>query len=114
MLGLLFIFALCLVPYYLLLAPWVVWQAGVMGLDVLHTFSLELLSLNSCLDLLIYCFSVPNFPQDSWVLSCHREWGEKGMKGKPPPWPPCLLHPGHPPRGTLARESSLEEPRFSF
>lgn len=77
-LGLLFIFALCLAPYYLLLAPWVARQEGVMALDVLHTFSLELLSLSICLDLLIYCFSVPSFPQDSWMLSCHREWGARG------------------------------------
>lgn len=67
--GLLFIFALCLEPYYLLLAPWVAWQEGVMALDVLHTFSL---------DPLISCFSVPSFPQASWMLSCHRELGERG------------------------------------
>nr|KAF6381077.1 hypothetical protein mPipKuh1_000150 [Pipistrellus kuhlii] len=60
---------------YLLLAPWVAQQEGIMALDVPHTFSLELLSLSSWLDLLIYCFSVPSSPQDSWMLSCHRVGG---------------------------------------
>lgn len=80
MLGLLFIFALCLAPSYLLLAPWVAQQEGIMVLDVPHTFSLEMLSFSSCLDLLI-CFSVPSSPQDSWMLSCHRVGG-RGIEGE--------------------------------
>uniref|UniRef100_G3SPC6 G-protein coupled receptors family 1 profile domain-containing protein n=1 Tax=Loxodonta africana TaxID=9785 RepID=G3SPC6_LOXAF len=71
-LGLLLVFVLCLAPYHLLLAPWVAGQEGAAGgdgggchatstLDVLHTLSLALLSLNSCLDPLIYCFSVRRF-----------------------------------------------------
>ncbi|XP_065734421.1 platelet-activating factor receptor-like [Phocoena phocoena] len=80
-LGHLLVFALCLAPYHLLLAPWVAGQEGTVGrddrgcqatstLDVLHTLSLALLSLNSCLDPLIYCFSVRSFCQDCWALSC--------------------------------------------
>lgn len=80
-LGLLLVFALCLAPYHLLLAPWVAGQEGAADgdgggcraastLDVLHTLSLALLSLNSCLDPLIYCFSVRSFRQDCWALGC--------------------------------------------
>nr|XP_045376328.1 transmembrane protein-like [Camelus bactrianus] len=47
-------------------------------LDVLHTLSLALLSLNSCLDPLIYCFSVRRFRQDCWALSCRPEAGAPG------------------------------------
>lgn len=88
-LGLLLVFAVCLAPYHLLLAPWVAGQEGVAGrgdngcraastLDVLHTLSLALLSLNSCLDPLIYCFSVRRFRQDCWALSCRPEAGAPG------------------------------------
>ncbi|XP_055257340.1 C-X-C chemokine receptor type 3-like [Moschus berezovskii] len=88
-LGLLLVFALCLAPYHLLLAPWVTGQevAASRGggrcratstLDVLHSLSLALLSLNSCLDPLIYCFSVRRFRQDCWALSCRLGVGASG------------------------------------
>ncbi|XP_007948655.1 platelet-activating factor receptor-like [Orycteropus afer afer] len=81
-LGLLLVFVVCLAPYHLLLAPWVARQEGGAGggchaastLDVLHTLSLALLSLNSCLDPLIYCFSVRRFRQDCWALSRRAGW----------------------------------------
>ncbi|XP_044526911.1 platelet-activating factor receptor-like [Gracilinanus agilis] len=81
-LGLLLVFAVCLAPYHLILAPWVAGQEGNDGdngesecqvpstLDVLHTLSLALLSLNSCLDPLVYCFSLRRFRQDCRGLSC--------------------------------------------
>ena len=89
MLGLLLVFALCLAPYHLLLAPWVTGQEvaasregggcrATSTLDVLHTLSLALLSLNSCLDPLIYCFSVRRFRQDCWALSCRLGVGASG------------------------------------
>lgn len=88
-LGLLLVFALCLAPYHLLLAPWVTGQEvaasregggcrATSTLDVLHTLSLALLSLNSCLDPLIYCFSVRRFRQDCWALSCRLGVGASG------------------------------------
>ncbi|XP_037355722.1 platelet-activating factor receptor-like [Talpa occidentalis] len=91
-LGLLLVFALCLAPYHLLLAPWVAGQQSATGgdgggcragstLDILHTLSLALLSLNSCLDPLIYCFSVRRFRQDCWALSCRPGIGEPRAHG---------------------------------
>ncbi|XP_006867668.1 PREDICTED: platelet-activating factor receptor-like [Chrysochloris asiatica] len=91
-LGLLLVFALCLAPYHLLLAPWIAGQESAVGddgggcraastLDVLHTLSLALLSLNSCLDPLIYCFSVRRFRQDCWALSCRPGLGHCGTQG---------------------------------
>nr|XP_035921213.1 platelet-activating factor receptor-like [Halichoerus grypus] len=88
-LGLLLVFALCLAPYHLLLAPWLAGREGATGgdggecraastLDVLHTLSLALLSLNSCLDPLIYCFSVRRFRQDCWALGCRSGLGAPG------------------------------------
>lgn len=88
-LGHLLVFALCLAPYHLLLAPWVAGQEDTVGrddrgcqatstLDVLHTLSLAQLSLNSCLDPLIYCFSVRSFCQDCWALSCLPGVGRSG------------------------------------
>ncbi|XP_048078010.2 platelet-activating factor receptor-like [Ursus arctos] len=90
-LGLLLVFALCLAPYHLLLAPWVAGREGATGgdgggcraastLDVLHTLSLALLSLNSCLDPLIYCFSVRRFRQDCWALGCRPGLGAPGER----------------------------------
>nr|XP_031539469.1 proteinase-activated receptor 4-like [Vicugna pacos] len=50
--------------------------------DVLFTLTLPLclalLSLNSCLDPLIYCFSVRRFRRDCWALSCRPEAGAPG------------------------------------
>ncbi|XP_041871488.1 platelet-activating factor receptor-like, partial [Corvus kubaryi] len=69
-LGMLLIFVVCVAPYHLTLAPWVGSRppAPLCGppdtLDVLHTLSVALLSLNSCLDPLIYCFSIRRFRAD--------------------------------------------------
>ncbi|NXN87686.1 PTAFR factor, partial [Bombycilla garrulus] len=69
-LGMLLVFVVCVAPYHLTLAPWVGSQppAPLCGppdtLDVLHTLSVALLSLNSCLDPLIYCFSIRRFRAD--------------------------------------------------
>ncbi|XP_043847690.1 platelet-activating factor receptor-like [Dromiciops gliroides] len=91
-LGLLLVFAVCLAPYHLILAPWVARQDGDEGnngdsecpvpstLDVLHTLSLALLSLNSCLDPLVYCFSLRRFRQDCRGLSCCP--GSRGTKAQ--------------------------------
>ncbi|KAF3820047.1 hypothetical protein GH733_015556 [Mirounga leonina] len=78
-LGLLLEFALCLAPYHLLLAPWLAGREGAAStLDVLHTLSLALLSLDSCLDPLIYCFSVRRFRRDCWALGCRSGLGAPG------------------------------------
>uniref|UniRef100_A0A8V5GI01 Uncharacterized protein n=2 Tax=Melopsittacus undulatus TaxID=13146 RepID=A0A8V5GI01_MELUD len=69
-LGMLLVFVVCVAPYHLTLAPWVgtrppVPLCGTPGaLDVLHTLSVALLSLNSCLDPLVYCFSIRHFRAD--------------------------------------------------
>ncbi|XP_028936118.1 platelet-activating factor receptor-like [Ornithorhynchus anatinus] len=81
-LGLLLVFSVCLAPYHAILGPWVAGreeeeeEGAAEGcrppttLDVLHTLSLALLSLNSCLDPIVYCFSVRRFRQDCWRLGC--------------------------------------------
>ncbi|XP_055110647.1 G-protein coupled receptor 20-like [Symphalangus syndactylus] len=79
-LGFLLVFALSLAPYHLLLAPWVARRdddgdrcRAASTLDILHTLSLALLSLNSCLDPLICCCFVRRFHQDCcWALGCPR------------------------------------------
>uniref|UniRef100_A0A8B9F338 G-protein coupled receptors family 1 profile domain-containing protein n=1 Tax=Amazona collaria TaxID=241587 RepID=A0A8B9F338_9PSIT len=69
-LGMLLVFVVCVAPYHLTLAPWVGTRppmplCGTPGtLDVLHTLSVALLSLNSCLDPLVYCFSIRHFRAD--------------------------------------------------
>ncbi|XP_021410491.2 platelet-activating factor receptor [Lonchura striata] len=69
-LGMLLVFVVCVAPYHLTLAPWVGSRpaAPLCGspdsLDVLHTLSVALLSLNSCLDPVIYCFSIRRFRAD--------------------------------------------------
>ncbi|NWI27267.1 PTAFR factor, partial [Sula dactylatra] len=69
-LGMLLVFVVCVAPYHLTLAPWVDSQPPVplcgppAALDVLHMLSVALLSLNSCLDPLIYCFSIRRFRAD--------------------------------------------------
>lgn len=69
-LGMLLVFVVCVAPYHLTLAPWVGSQPPVplcgppATLDVLHALSVALLSLNSCLDPLIYCFSIRHFRAD--------------------------------------------------
>ncbi|XP_074419114.1 platelet-activating factor receptor-like [Larus michahellis] len=69
-LGMLLVFVVCVAPYHLTLAPWVGSRPSVPPcgppsvLDVLHTLSVALLSLNSCLDPLVYCFSIRRFRAD--------------------------------------------------
>ncbi|KAM6295925.1 platelet-activating factor receptor-like [Aegotheles albertisi] len=69
-LGMLLVFVVCVAPYHLTLAPWVGSQppeplcGPPATLDVLHTLSVALLSLNSCLDPLVYCFSIRRFRTD--------------------------------------------------
>ncbi|XP_074017948.1 platelet-activating factor receptor-like [Numenius arquata] len=69
-LGMLLVFVVCVAPYHLTLAPWVGSRPPVppceppAALDVLHTLSVALLSLNSCLDPLVYCFSIRRFRAD--------------------------------------------------
>lgn len=69
-LGMLLVFMVCVAPYHLTLAPWVGSRPPVplcgtpATLDVLHALSVALLSLNSCLDPLIYCFSIRRFRAD--------------------------------------------------
>ncbi|OXB77829.1 UNVERIFIED_CONTAM: hypothetical protein H355_000584 [Colinus virginianus] len=69
-LGMLLVFAVCVAPYHLMLAPWVGSRTPTppcsppAALDVLHTLSVALLSLNSCLDPLVYCFCIRRFRAD--------------------------------------------------
>ncbi|XP_075764629.1 platelet-activating factor receptor-like [Pelodiscus sinensis] len=75
-LGMLLVFVVCVAPYHLTLVPWVTSQTHIPGcsppssLDILHTLSVALLSLNSCIDPLIYCFSIKCFRADLWQLAC--------------------------------------------
>uniref|UniRef100_A0A8C9F3T8 G-protein coupled receptors family 1 profile domain-containing protein n=1 Tax=Pavo cristatus TaxID=9049 RepID=A0A8C9F3T8_PAVCR len=69
-LGMLLVFAVCVAPYHLMLAPWVGSRPPTppcgppATLDVLHVLSVALLSLNSCLDPLVYCFCIRRFRAD--------------------------------------------------
>ncbi|XP_061870269.1 platelet-activating factor receptor-like [Colius striatus] len=69
-LGMLLVFVVCVAPYHVTLAPWVGSQPPTplcgppAALDVLHALSVALLSLNSCLDPLVYCFSIRRFRAD--------------------------------------------------
>ncbi|XP_067389888.1 platelet-activating factor receptor-like [Emydura macquarii macquarii] len=71
-LGMVLVFVGCMAPYHLTLAPWVAGRPQTPGcgppspLDILHTLSVALLSLNSCIDPLIYCFSIKCFRADLW------------------------------------------------
>ncbi|XP_009469245.1 PREDICTED: platelet-activating factor receptor-like [Nipponia nippon] len=75
-LGMLLVFVVCVAPYHLTLAPWVGSQPPVplcgppATLDVLHMLSVALLSLNSCLDPLVYCFSIRRFRADLGRTLC--------------------------------------------
>ncbi|XP_074832649.1 platelet-activating factor receptor-like isoform X2 [Carettochelys insculpta] len=71
-LGVLLVFVVCVAPYHLTLAPWVASRTPSPGcsppssLDILHSLSIALLSLNSCIDPLIYCFAIRRFRADLW------------------------------------------------
>lgn len=125
--GLLLVFPLCLVPHHLRLEPWVARQEGVMGndgsrchaastLDLLHTLSLVLLSLNSCLAplLLVYCFYLRSFHRDCCVLSCRLGVGVgvrayvSSLASSKRLWLLCLLHSYLHPSGIPGGESFLD------
>ncbi|XP_061453830.1 platelet-activating factor receptor-like [Rhineura floridana] len=73
-LGMLLVFVVCVAPYHLSLVPWVAdrmagnFCSPPSFLDNLHMLSLALLSLNSCIDPLIYCFSIKRFRTDLWMM----------------------------------------------
>ncbi|NXK35867.1 PTAFR factor, partial [Piprites chloris] len=75
-LGMLLVFVVCVAPYHLTLAPWVGSRPPALPcgppdtLDVLHALSVALLSLNSCLDPLVYCFSIRRFRADLGRTLC--------------------------------------------
>ncbi|KAL8220509.1 UNVERIFIED_CONTAM: hypothetical protein K2H54_048544 [Gekko kuhli] len=80
-LGMLLVFVVCVAPYHLSLVPWVAaWNSvsfcrPLSFLDNLHMLSIALLSLNSCIDPLIYCFSIKRFRTDLWRML--KLWKEK-------------------------------------
>lgn len=73
-LGMLLVFVVCVAPYHLSLVPWVAAWMSISFcrppsfLDNLHMLSMALLSLNSCIDPLIYCFSIKRFRTDLWRM----------------------------------------------
>lgn len=75
-LGMLLVFVVCVAPYHLSLVPWVNDRmphascSNPSFLDKIHMLSMALLSLNSCIDPLIYCFSIKCFRIDLWKMMC--------------------------------------------
>ncbi|XP_069077393.1 platelet-activating factor receptor-like [Pleurodeles waltl] len=69
-LGMLLVFVICIAPYHLTIVAWVASRTSSVGckplsiLDVMHRINCALLSLNSCIDPVIYCFSVKRFRTD--------------------------------------------------
>nr|XP_005988588.2 PREDICTED: platelet-activating factor receptor-like [Latimeria chalumnae] len=69
-LGMVVVFVVCIAPYHIILVPWVMGRTLSLDcvsssiIDILHWVSIALLSLNSCIDPLIYCFSVKRFRVD--------------------------------------------------
>ncbi|XP_078278962.1 platelet-activating factor receptor-like [Rhinoraja longicauda] len=72
-LGMLIVFLVCVLPYHLSLIPWELSRANskgtpgcapLRGIDIVHKLSLALLSMNSCVDPIIYCFSVKRFRRE--------------------------------------------------
>ncbi|XP_043915208.1 platelet-activating factor receptor-like [Protopterus annectens] len=69
-LGMLLVFVICVAPYHLSLASWVQHRTAPIdckpsnAVDIIHYLSIALLSINSCIDPLIYCFSVKRFRAD--------------------------------------------------
>ncbi|XP_020664542.3 platelet-activating factor receptor-like [Pogona vitticeps] len=108
-LGMLLVFVVCVAPYHLSLVPWVTGRRAApvcsppSFLDNLHMLSVALLSLNSCMDPIIYCFSVKRFRTDLWSMV------QKVAHGCPRPSPPRPPLP--PPSGNRVlpniRSSSL-------
>ncbi|KAJ7304371.1 hypothetical protein JRQ81_011924 [Phrynocephalus forsythii] len=108
-LGMLLVFVVCVAPYHLSLVPWVMGRMSAPAcsppsfLDNVHMLSMALLSLNSCIDPLIYCFSIKRFRTDLWSMV------QKMACCQPRPSPP--LPPLPPPSGNRVlpntRSSSL-------
>ncbi|XP_062818160.1 platelet-activating factor receptor-like [Anolis carolinensis] len=97
-LGMLLVFVVCVAPYHLSLVPWVVNRmSSPFGgppsfLDNLHMLSVALLSLNSCIDPLIYCFAIKRFRADLCLMvrkvtRCRRL---RSRPSQPSPLPPAL------------------------
>lgn len=96
-LGMLLVFVVCVAPYHLSLVPWVAaWMSiSFCGppsfLDNLHMLSVALLSLNSCIDPLIYCFSIKRFRTDLWrMVRRFTRCLPLPSPPLPPPLPPTL------------------------
>ncbi|MGH0185701.1 UNVERIFIED_CONTAM: hypothetical protein FKN15_018727 [Acipenser sinensis] len=66
-LGMLLVFVVCVAPYHVTLIAWVFRKTSAFScvppslVDVVHRVSTALLSVNSCIDPLIYCFSLQHF-----------------------------------------------------
>ncbi|XP_078093295.1 platelet-activating factor receptor-like [Mustelus asterias] len=72
-LGMLVVFLVCVLPYHVFLIPWELSQANSKGvpdcgppkaIDIIHQLNMALLSMNSCIDPIIYCFSVKRFRKE--------------------------------------------------
>ncbi|XP_067863085.1 platelet-activating factor receptor-like [Heptranchias perlo] len=72
-LGMLIVFLICVLPYHISLIPWELSRANSKGtsdcappkaVDIVHKLNLALLSMNSCIDPIIYCFSVKRFRRE--------------------------------------------------
>ncbi|XP_062450354.1 platelet-activating factor receptor-like [Rhea pennata] len=136
-LGMLLVFAVCVAPYHLTLAPWVGGRAaGGCGppaaLDVLHTLSVALLSLNSCIDPLVYCFAIKRFRAElcsalrpRWLGPCSplQKAGlllrDGGLGGTPQAArrrspPPPAVRAGGPGAAGPGREEAAEPHRSHF
>ncbi|KAM3829623.1 platelet-activating factor receptor-like [Vipera latastei] len=92
-LGMLLVFVVCVAPYHLSLVPWVTDQMSGLAcsppsfLDNLHMLSVALLSLNSCIDPLIYCFSIKRFRTDLWTMVRKTASCRSVPSSLPPPLP---------------------------
>ncbi|XP_038674696.1 platelet-activating factor receptor-like [Scyliorhinus canicula] len=72
-LGMLVVFLACVLPYHVSLIPWEISKVNSKGMpdcgspkaiDIIHQLNMALLSLNSCIDPVIYCFSVKRFRKE--------------------------------------------------
>lgn len=72
-LGMLLVFVICVLPYHVSLIPWSLNKVrsaansvcdSVESVEIVHKLNLALLSLNSCIDPIIYCFSVKRFRRE--------------------------------------------------
>ncbi|XP_060703479.1 platelet-activating factor receptor-like [Hemiscyllium ocellatum] len=72
-LGMLVVFLVCALPYHVFLIPWELSRANSeeishcgppKAIDIIHQLNVALLSMNSCIDPIIYCFSVKRFQRE--------------------------------------------------